>query len=235
VRMWDHSSPQKLRPPSGLFFLRGRKRGYLKIYREREGHCRVPHDHVEGQFRLGQWARANRDRLSKSPNLQGSLQDERRRRLEELGFAWNLVHATWEEGFNRLKTYREREGHCRVPRFHTEDTFRLGRWVASQRGRRETLSADHRSLLETVGFVWDPLDVAWDHAIECLKRFKERAGHCEVPIDFQVNGFRLGKWVSRQRQRRGKLSEQRRQQLNGLGFVWKVRRDARREAKQLGC
>jgi hypothetical protein len=197
---------------------------HLKIYREREGHSRVPHDHLEGHFRLGQWARANRDRLSKSSNLQGSLYDERWRRLEELGFAWSLVDAAWEEGFNRLKTYRDREGHCRVPRFHTEDAFRLGMWVASQRSNKDALSKQQRERLNGLVFVWDPLETAWDHAIECLKRFKERAGHCEVPIDYRVNGFRLGKWVSRQRQKRDKLTEQRRQQLNELGFTWKVRR-----------
>src|SRR5262249_33777225 len=39
-------------------------------------------------------------------------------------------------------------------------------------------------------------------------------------IDYQTNGLRLGKWVSRQRQKIDKLSEQRRQQLSDLGFTW---------------
>ena len=29
--------------------------GYLKLYKEREGHCRVPPTHKEGQYRLGAW------------------------------------------------------------------------------------------------------------------------------------------------------------------------------------
>ncbi|MGH7180654.1 MAG: helicase associated domain-containing protein [Nitrospiraceae bacterium] len=37
------------------------------------------------------------------------------------------------------------------------------------------------------------------------------------------DGYRLGSWVSAQRQKVETLSPERHQRLNALGFVWKVR------------
>jgi hypothetical protein len=63
--------------------------------------------------------------------------------------------AAWEEGFNLLKTYKEREGHCRVPSTHKENGFPLGTWVANQRRLKSTTPIERRQRLEKLGFVWD--------------------------------------------------------------------------------
>ena len=185
---------------------------YLKAYKEREGHCRVSYDHAENGYRLGQWVTVQR-------TYNENLSEERRQRLEELEFVWDPFEADWEEGFRYLKVYKEREGHCRVPYSHVENSFRLGGWITTQRTKKETLSEERRQRLDELGFVWDLSAAAWEEGFSNLKAYKEREGHCRVSNRHKENGFRLGNWVNVQRTKEN-LSEERRQRLDELGFVW---------------
>ena len=192
---------------------------HLKIYTDREGHCRVSPNHIENDFQLGQWVRVQREREGERPGSRSRLSENRRRRLDELGFVWDPLEVAWEKGFEYLRLYRDREGHCRVPRFHTEDKFRLGMWVAGQ--RKSPPSEDRRDRLNHLGFVWNPLEDAWEEGINHLKIYRDREGDCLVNSTHkEEGGFFLGKWVSKQRQNIGDLSEERRQKLMELGFVW---------------
>jgi len=47
------------------------------------------------------------------------------------------------------------EGHCRVPKSHKENGFRLGTWITVQRRNREAMSDNRRQTLNELGFVWD--------------------------------------------------------------------------------
>src|SRR6516225_4262406 len=190
---------------------------YLTIYKKREGHCRVPQRYKENGFRLGSWV--DRQRQSKDAE---TLSEARRQQLDELGFVWNALDAAWEEGFRYLTIHKAREGHCRVPATHKENGFRLGQWVGVQRHNADTLSAPRRQQLDELGFVWDPFETDWAEGLRYLTIYKKREGHCRVPAAHKENGFRLGQWVSRQRQSKDAetLSEARRQQLDELGFVW---------------
>src|SRR5664279_1402934 len=85
----------------------------LEQFRAREGHCNVPRDKVEGAVKLGRWARAQRTN-------QGKLSANRRRRLDAIGFIWNLRDRAWEDGYSRLMKFRLREGHSCVPQYHIE-------------------------------------------------------------------------------------------------------------------
>jgi hypothetical protein len=187
---------------------------YLKMYKEREGHCRVPGNHEEDGYRLGRWVIKRRQRKR-------SLSKERQRRPDELGFVWDSRETDWAEGFRYLKVFKQREGHCRVPQKHIENGFRLGQWVGVQRGNADTLSAPRRQQLDELGFVWDPVETDWAEGFRYLTIYKQREGHCRVPATHKENGFRLGQWVVIQR--RQTLSEARRQQLDAVGFVWDPR------------
>jgi len=123
---------------------------YLTIYKGREGHCRVRATHKENGFRLGGWV--NKQRHNQT------LSEERRQQLDELGFIWDPREADWEEGLGNLITYKEREGHCRVPGRHKENGFPLGQWVSNRRQRKETLPEARGQRLDELGFVWDPLE-----------------------------------------------------------------------------
>ena len=119
----------------------------LKKFKEREGHCRVAQSYVEDGYRLGVWVSTQRSKKSK-------LDEDRQRRLDELGFVWDPLTAQWEEGFSALKKFYAREGHCRVSRPHLEDGYRLGAWVGAQRTKKENLSEERRRRLDELGFAW---------------------------------------------------------------------------------
>ena len=54
----------------------------LTKFKAREGHCRVPRYHLEGEYKLGQWVSVQR--LSRN-----DLSVERQKRLDTTGFVWD--------------------------------------------------------------------------------------------------------------------------------------------------
>jgi superfamily II DNA or RNA helicase len=200
----------------------------LQSYVEREGHSRVPQSYLDGDgYRLGGWASNQRRRYQ-----QGVLEEERRRRLEALpSWTWSPLEDAWEDGFARLQTYMEREGHSRVPRSYRDgDGFLLGQWVIHQRQRYQqgALEEERRRRLEALpSWTWDPLEDAWEDGFARLQTYMEREGHSRVPQTYRDgDGFLLGQWVSNRRadHRRGTLDEQRRRRLEALpGWTWNTR------------
>jgi hypothetical protein len=61
-------------------------------------------------------------------------------------------------------------------------------------------------------------------------KVKEREGDCLVPHKHRENGFPLGQWVAKQRNNKDALSEGRRQGLETLGFVWRLRQGRSRSS-----
>jgi len=119
----------------------------LARFKEREGHCSVKRGHKEDGYNLDSWAKFQRGNKE-------SLTNERRQRLDEIGFVWEPRTQQWEEGFAALVQFYEREGHCSVKRGHTEGDYRLGGWVNKQRARKDALSPERRQRLEEMGLVW---------------------------------------------------------------------------------
>jgi hypothetical protein len=141
-------------------------------------------------------------------------------KLSPTAQAAHPFESAWEDGFAALTMFRAREGHCRVPRSHVEGAFKLGRWVYRQRWIRDTLSTKHRQWLDTIEFVWDPFNSAWEAAFMALMMFKAREGHCRVPGSHVEGAFKLGRWVNMQRHKMVAMSAARMQQLDAIGFVW---------------
>src|SRR5262249_50910949 len=154
-----------------------------------------------------------------------SLSPERKARLDALRFDWDPLTAQWEEGLEHLQAYIKKHGHCRVPQqYKSLDGYKLGAWVLRRRHSKDTLSPKQIEVLDKLGFDWDPRTRHWEEGLYYLKIYKEREGHCRVPKDYKENGFALGEWVGNQRSKKEEtMTEERRQRLDKLGFVWKVR------------
>jgi hypothetical protein len=62
-------------------------------------------------------------------------------------------------------------------------------------------------------------EINWNLNYSQLVRFKRKFGHCNVPQHWKTN-IELGRWVIRQRARKGNLTTKRIKRLNKIGFVW---------------
>ena len=183
----------------------------LKNFNEREGHCNVPSTYTENGFNLGKW-------VSHQRAIKDDLPVDRLAQLNSLGFLWKPLIDRWEKGFIALKSFHEREGHCRVPSTFKENGFNLGIWVSHQRSNIDSISKDQLDRLNALGFVWNQFDQQWDDGFRALSTFQKREGHCKVPRGFLENGFSLGIWIANQRRNKDNLSEDRLNRLNSLGF-----------------
>ena len=110
------------------------------------------------------------------------------------------------------------------------DGARLGTWAFTQRQNRDKRSAEQIKLLNSLGFVWDPLVEQWEESFRALQKFKAREGHCLVVRKFKEGKHKLGVWVGAQRQRKRRLSPERIQRLDSLGFSWDPLTDQWEEA-----
>ena len=97
-------------------------------------------------------------------------------------------------------------------------------WVGTQRTKKNELSLDRLRRLDELGFVWDTSIQFWEAGFASLVTFKAREGHCQPSQAHIEDDFKLGAWVSRQRQKKSELSEDRISRLNELGFVWSAKR-----------
>jgi len=189
--------------------------GLLEQFKEAEGHCNVPRIYKLDGFNLGSWA-------SNQRTLKDSMSSERRQRLDEIGFVWDLIAEQWEEGFNKLFQYKATQGHCRVAYYITLDGFKLGIWTSTQRKSRDRLPSEYKQRLDDIGFIWDPLTEAWEEGFNKLLQFKQAEGHCNTAAKYEFDGFNLGMWVSTQRPNKDSMSPERKQRLDDIGFVWDV-------------
>ena len=127
-------------------------------------------------------------------------------------------------GVAALITFIERQRHCAVPRYHKENGYPLGQWVAVQRYNQDNLDGWRKAQLDQIGFLWSQRDQWWEEAFEALKAFKAREGHCYVPAGHVESGVHLGYWITVQRRCRKKMDSERKRRLDKIGFVWNGRR-----------
>ena len=195
---------------------------HLKEYADREGISRVRDDWQTAEgYRLGGWVCTQRIKKNKLSSVQKA-------RLEALpGWSWDARADKWEEGFGYLKAFVESTQHAKPPHSHkTIDGFPLGQWVAVQRKNERSLSPERKMRLEELaGWAWDALLDKWEEGYQYLKQYADREGHSKVPHDHRaLDGFRLGRWVSFKRQKKDRMSPDRRIKLESLpGWVWRVK------------
>mmetsp|Transcript_8112 Transcript_8112/g.11682 ORF Transcript_8112/g.11682 Transcript_8112/m.11682 type:complete len:362 (+) Transcript_8112:143-1228(+) len=127
----------------------------------------------------------------------------------------------WDAMFEELRTFKNQHGTCFVPG-GSKPHQKLGRWVNWQRSQRDKISIHRKRRLEEIGFCWDKtcFGNAWDAMFARLVAYRTEHGHCDVPQKYEQDP-KLGLWVSSQRVSRGRISAERREALNSIGFVWK--------------
>jgi hypothetical protein len=85
--------------------------------------------------------------------------------------------------------------------------------------KKGKLPADKIQQLDEVGFVWDLRESQWDTRFKELLAYKSAHGNVSVPR----GGFNeLANWINKQREvyKNGKISAERVQRLEEIGFEW---------------
>lgn len=98
----------------------------LLHFQKGNGHTRVP----LRQPGLGRWVgdvrssyKAIRTNAEWADSAQQFLTDERIAKLNQIGFEWNVSKPTvpWEERFQELMVFKEKNGHCNIPRGYKDN------------------------------------------------------------------------------------------------------------------
>jgi hypothetical protein len=196
--------------------------GMLERYAAREGDSRPKAAHREDGFALGGWV-TNQLQLRRK----GRLPDEYAARLEALpGWTWTLYETWWDKNLALLERFADREGHASPLGTHVEKGVKLGMWVVNQRQalKRGKLSDSQVRRLEALpGWRWEVIDEAWERGMTLLRRYVDRELNALVPQRHLEERFRLGTWVTEQRQnkREGALSSERQAELEAIpGWAW---------------
>ena len=126
------------------------------------------------------------------------------------------IKTQWDDRYAQRVRWKQIHGTCQVPKAEGP----LGRWVARQRELRKKgrLSEDREALLQELDFTWNTNEAAWAARFQQLVDWKEAHGHTCVPIAYGE----LGMWCAKARQlkRKNKLSQERIEKLESIGFTW---------------
>lgn len=210
--------------------------GYAEAYYRANGNLLVPARYkTEDGFALGSWITNLRQKYANSEQ-QLLLNDERIRRLNEIGMVWDAQSRRWEENFVRAEAYYRQHGDLEVPvAYKCEDGFALGTWLSSlrctKRGKAKgrALTAEQIERLERIGMRWnDRLELQWQKGYRAACDYYREHGNLEMPVEYiSSEGVALGKWVRRQiyayqspKKSSGRLTPERIRLLENIGIRW---------------
>ncbi len=170
------------------------------------------------EYELNKWCSRQRTLFKQSKLLEARID-----MLNLLNFIWDLNEYKWWQMYEKLKAFKKKNGHCRVPR-HYHDDQQLAFWVGTQR-KKEHMTEERINALNEIGFDWG-FDSRWMDAYEEFKKFKEKNGHCCVPKSYPADKFSLHEWTIKQKQKlngKGKrkpLSDEQIKLLKEIGFTF---------------
>lgn len=155
----------------------------------------------------------------------GLLTRDQIQKLKEAGIEyWQpQTRLTWDEYFGRLVEYRKKYPSCDTSWSRIKNTS-LREWTTKQRmqKRRGQLCEEQIQKLNSIGFCWNTRDSIWNSMYERLVQFHDQNGHCLVS---NKDDLQLAGWVVDQRclNNQRTLRVDRKQKLDAIGFIWKVR------------
>ena len=179
-------------------------------------------------FLLGQWL-SNLRVARKNSIRQGQLTEERVKRLDAIGMIWDVPDYLWEKNFIEAMTYYRQNGHLDVPyRYTSPNGIKLGVWVRNLRaihtGRSKgaPLTDEQIARLDSIGMLWDDkFTRMWNDSFAEAQKYYETNGNLDVPATYvSPSGYKLGDWITNQREAAIRMSAERRDKLDSLGMIW---------------
>jgi superfamily II DNA or RNA helicase len=173
-------------------------------YHRTHHHLDVPQTYEDTTgYPLGRWLTWQRHL-----HTTGALDAARTQALERLGIIWDPRQQAFERGLAHAAAYAARHGHLAVPVDESHDGFPLGRWLATQRTRAETLTHERAAALAALDRWWNPpWPITWQRAYHTALRQTEKDPAASP-----------GEWLTAQRERAGDLHPEQRRLLESAGL-----------------
>jgi hypothetical protein len=157
--------------------------GHARAYHGEHGNLDAPTGYLTaGGFRLGAWLSAQR-----AERNSGTLPADRIRLLDLTGMIWDRLDAAWMSAYRELRAFKDQHGHFEVPLdYRSADGIKLAEWQGTQRdaGRTGKMTVSRRTLLDEIGFPWDPAEARWMRRYHQLTGALTRhGGHRNLPPD----------------------------------------------------
>ncbi len=173
---------------------------------------------------IAAWCHDQRDKYRNN-----TLEPDRIKKLNLIGFPWDPLNDDWMQQFNFLKEYRNLFPN-KWPK--TKEQYphgnELGRWCSRQRQYYRDGSFINESykieMLNSIGFEWNKFDAKWNKQFDILKDFRAKfPNRWPMQREEFPKGNKLGQWLSGQIKnfRKGKLDKDKRRALEDLGFEFK--------------
>lgn len=184
-------------------------------------------DNRIGDVALGRWIAQLRT-YRKSGIQSAYLTPERIAQLDKIGMIWDVPDYLWERNFAAAVEYHREHGDLNIPVDYVDrNGIRLGAWIFNVRygvknkNGRTQLTAEQIARLDELGMNWTGKhNATWDKAYRAACQYKKMNGNLDIPVAYTTaDGIALGRWI--RRQKNAKLTEERRNKLDALGFVWK--------------
>lgn len=142
----------------------------------------------------------------------------------------------WPLKYKEAVKFYEKNGHLRVPNTYTQNGINLGRWIQIQRQlyKKNKVTYDRVVLLNKIGMVWNldrslKYNLKWTLVYKEVLKYYEENGNIDIPIEYSViikgEEVYLNNWIAVQRTMflQGKLSLDKKEMLDKVGMVWKIR------------
>ncbi|MBR1822923.1 MAG: Helicase associated domain protein [Ruminococcus sp.] len=193
----------------------------LKEYVEKHGSFPDGSTSYEGVL-IGKWATQQR-----VLNNQGKLSKERIKKLNSIGFPWDVNEANWQACYEELRTITKRLGHFPSKSEVDEDKKYLFPWLNAQRLKYKNGMLDEEKAEKLIALgckmsvktrtSWQEIFEQYSEYVKLHGRFPENAD-AQSDDDAKV----LYNWANSQRtaRYRGTLSEERAAKLDSIGFPW---------------
>jgi len=202
---------------------------------ESEGFVWDPAD-IEWETKFEKFKNTPKDQLNKTMkswviaqrfhNNKGNLSKERMNKLKAVGFQWEPRAQSWENSFNMLLEYYWKNKNSDVSFEYEVNKIKLGHWVGKQRiaFKKGRMSRERIDKLNELRFKWEPTENSWNENYNILLCWWKKQGSLNITISTEIDGNKIGLWVKTQRKdyKKGKLSQEKIDQLNKIGFRWVV-------------
>ncbi|MGW8569775.1 Helicase associated domain protein [Streptomyces niveus] len=175
-------------------------------YHRTHHHLDAPQTHEDNDgYPLGRWLTWQRHL-----HTTGALDPAKTSALDRLGIIWNPRQQAWDRGLAHAAAYAARHGHLAAPVDEVQDSFPLGRWLATQRTRAHHLTAVRTAALTTLDPWWNPpWSMTWQRNYHAARQQRKQ----------NVAASPAGEWLTAQRARVASLHpKQRHLVLKELGL-----------------